>query len=246
VPAPGETKRWDVFISHASEDKPYVEPLARALNDAGISVWFDKMSLEWGDDIRTKIDEGLANSHYGIVMLSKAFLKKKKWTDHELSGLFALEEPGRKVILPIWHEIDQSDLVKYSPSLATRLAMVSSRDSITDIVETMRGMLGRSVEAKAEPSAPSVEMIAEMKKSSSIADAFFETTGAGAEKVQIYVRRSSSKDDLYMFETSLGEEQFGKRGEIAFKFGTTARLLELRGFLRMNAANRSGDRAFNL
>ena len=43
------------------------------------------------------------------------------------------------------------------------------------------------------------------------------------------------------------QEQFDTREEIVVKFGTTAKLLELRGFLRMNAAaNRSGDRAFNL
>jgi hypothetical protein len=39
--------KWDVFISHASEDKAYVEPLAAALRTAGVSVWFDKMVLNW-------------------------------------------------------------------------------------------------------------------------------------------------------------------------------------------------------
>jgi len=91
---------YDVFISHATEDKPYVEPLVEALEAAGIKVWFDKTALEWGDDLRPSIDRGLANCRYGIVVLSKAFLGKKKWTEYELNSLFALEQPGKKIILP--------------------------------------------------------------------------------------------------------------------------------------------------
>jgi hypothetical protein len=85
-----------------------------------------------------------------------------------------------------------------------------------------------------------------LKKANSIADAFYETTGAGAERVQMWVRRSLSDPDLYLFENSLGEEQFGTRGETALKFVTTNRLLEMRGFKKMNYGNRTGDRAFDL
>ncbi len=61
-PAPQKQgEKWDVFISHASEDKPYVEPLAKALEAAGVSVWYDRLVLEWGDDLRPMIDDGLVN-----------------------------------------------------------------------------------------------------------------------------------------------------------------------------------------
>lgn len=77
-PAPQkQSKKWDVFISHASEDKPYVEPLAKALEAAGVSVWYDRLVLEWGDDLRPMIDNGLVNCRYGIVVLSKAFLVRE-------------------------------------------------------------------------------------------------------------------------------------------------------------------------
>jgi hypothetical protein len=56
-------KKWDVFISHASEDKAQLaRPLASALNDRGISVWYDELSLKMGDSLRSSIDFGLANS----------------------------------------------------------------------------------------------------------------------------------------------------------------------------------------
>jgi hypothetical protein len=59
------------------------------------------------------IDHGLKNCIYGIVVFSKAFLAQKKWTEYELSGLFALEEPGRTRILPIWHGITETEMKAY-------------------------------------------------------------------------------------------------------------------------------------
>jgi hypothetical protein len=91
LPPRNKGEQWDVFISHASEDKEsYVEPLVKALVDANISVWYDRLVLEWGDDLRKKIDYGLMNCRFGVVVLSKAFLAGKKWTDHEFSTLFEL------------------------------------------------------------------------------------------------------------------------------------------------------------
>jgi hypothetical protein len=139
----GVAKEFDVFIAHSSVDKPYVVPLVSALEAAGISVWFDKTTMEWGDNLRSEIDRGLAACRYGIVVFSKAFLKKRKWTEHELNALFAREEPGEKVILPIWHGITRDDLIEYSPAFADRLAKDSITDGLADIVESLLSMLGR-------------------------------------------------------------------------------------------------------
>lgn len=56
-------KSWDVFISHASEDKDvFVRPLATALRQLGVSVWYDEFTLTVGDSISRSIDKGLADS----------------------------------------------------------------------------------------------------------------------------------------------------------------------------------------
>jgi hypothetical protein len=39
VAMPKEDLLFDVFVSHATEDKAYVEPLVEALKAAGIRVW---------------------------------------------------------------------------------------------------------------------------------------------------------------------------------------------------------------
>ena len=67
----------------------------KALTDAGVSVWYDREVLEWGDRLRPKINEGLIKSDYAIAVLSKAYLAKRKWTEHELDSLFAREELGQ-------------------------------------------------------------------------------------------------------------------------------------------------------
>lgn len=75
---------WDVFISHAWEDKEEVaHPLAEALKAKGLSVWYDKFTLKIGDSLRQSIDNGLSKSRYGVVILSKSFFAKK-WPKNEL------------------------------------------------------------------------------------------------------------------------------------------------------------------
>lgn len=48
-------RTWDVFISHASEDKADIaRPLYEALSGFGVTVWFDEAELGIGDSLRRK------------------------------------------------------------------------------------------------------------------------------------------------------------------------------------------------
>lgn len=134
--------QYDVFISHASEDKDgFVRPLAEELLKRGVRVWYDEMSLRWGDSLRKNIDRGLSNSRFGIVVLSKNFIKKQ-WTEYELNGLVAAEVEGIKRVLPIWHEISKSEVMKYSLPLADKLAMNTSIMTIEEIADELLNLLG--------------------------------------------------------------------------------------------------------
>ena len=141
-------KKWDVFISHASEDKEKVAlPLTDALRKAGLKVWLDRQELRLGDSLREKIDEGLAESRFGVVILSRSFLAKG-WPKRELNGLMALEEDGRKVILPVWHEITKTELAGYSPTLADRFAA----NTADGIAKTTKEILAVVLEDSDTPS----------------------------------------------------------------------------------------------
>lgn len=125
--------KWDVFLSHASEDKEsFVLPFVENLSSYGVKVWFDKFSLKVGDSLSRSIDEGLSNSKYGIVVLSKAFFNKG-WTEYELRSLLSREVGYQKVILPIWHEISKDDVLKFSPYLADKFALSTSSIDMNDI-----------------------------------------------------------------------------------------------------------------
>jgi signal transduction histidine kinase len=117
-------KKWDVFISHASEDKGgFVRPLARALSQLGVKVWYDEFSLEVGDSLSRSIDEGLAGSRYGIVVISPSFMQKR-WPERELRGLVQREVLAEeKLILPIWFGVTQQEVVNFSPPLADAFAL---------------------------------------------------------------------------------------------------------------------------
>ncbi|MBC7077440.1 MAG: TIR domain-containing protein, partial [Synergistales bacterium] len=118
---------WDVFICHASEDKESVaKPLAEALKRAGLRVWYDDLILVIGDSIQRCIDEGLRKSQFGVVILSHNFFRKE-WPQKELGALVAKERNGIKVILPLWHEITYEEIARYSPLLADRYAIPTSK-----------------------------------------------------------------------------------------------------------------------
>jgi DDE superfamily endonuclease/TIR domain len=107
------TIEWDVFISHASEDKEsFVRPLANRLQEQGLRVWFDELTLTVGDSLRRSIDRGLAKSRYGIVVISPNFLRKE-WPQKELDGLVAREIDGVKILLPVWHNIGAAEIRAY-------------------------------------------------------------------------------------------------------------------------------------
>jgi hypothetical protein len=129
----GET--WDVFISHASEDKEAVaEPLAEELRARGLKVWLDKTELRIGDSLRRKIDYGLAHSTFGVVILSKSFFAKG-WPQYELDGIVGASVDGSQRMLPIWHEISRDEIAKQSPSLVDKIGRNTALSTVAEIAD---------------------------------------------------------------------------------------------------------------
>ncbi len=134
-------REHDVFISHASEDKDeIVRPLAFALRNAGLSVWYDEFELKIGDSLRQKIDRGLAKSRFGIVVLSKSFIKKG-WTNYELDGIITKVVSGEQVLLPIWHNITKQEVVDFSPSIADKLARNTANFTVEEIASEIAELI---------------------------------------------------------------------------------------------------------
>jgi hypothetical protein len=133
---------WDVFISHAGEDTEAVAlPLAKLLGDRGVKVWLDAHELELGDSLRGKIDEGLAQSQWGVVILSPSFFHKR-WFQAEVDALVSRELSGQRVLLPVWHDLTAAELARYSPLLAARLG-VSTSEGLEKVRDAVLSVIGR-------------------------------------------------------------------------------------------------------
>lgn len=128
---------YDVFISHASEDKEgFVRDLAKRLEQQRIVVWYDEFTLKPGSSLRRSIDFGLAKCRYGIVVLSHNFFKKK-WTNWELDGLVSRQNAMEdEMLIPIWLDISRDTILDYSPPLADKVA-INSNIGIEEVVEKL-------------------------------------------------------------------------------------------------------------
>jgi hypothetical protein len=126
-------KKWDVFISHAVEDQEsFVRKLAATLTRLGLSVWYAETALRVGQSLSRSIDMGIAQSLYGIVVISKHFMAKH-WPEYELRGLVCRESTEDSVILPVWHGVTKQQVAEFSPSLADKFALDTAREEATDI-----------------------------------------------------------------------------------------------------------------
>lgn len=126
---------YDVFISHASEDKvPFVDSLVEALITRGVKVWYDRKILTWGRSIRQNIDLGLRQSKFAIIVLSEHYIQKY-WTQKEFNALFSLGSQLGEFLLPIWHNITPDRAKEFSPMLSDAIALISSDYTIEEIAD---------------------------------------------------------------------------------------------------------------
>lgn len=127
-------KRYDVFISHANEDKDeIVRPLVKKLKELSIKVWYDEECISIGDSIIDAITEGLERSLIGIVILSKDFFKKN-WTFMELGGISIKKSVKEQKLIPIIYNIDLSEIAIKLPFLADIKAIQCKDSSMIDHV----------------------------------------------------------------------------------------------------------------
>jgi hypothetical protein len=155
-PGGAEPYEHDVFISYAHEDAAVAVEIARELAARGLRVWIDKTALRPGDSLTRSIDRGLAGSRYGVVLLSRNFFQKE-WTQRELSGMFARETmEGKTLVLPLWHEIEGREILRYSPILADKYALKTS-DGIPFIADKLTQMFDPSSVGEARLPQPAAD-----------------------------------------------------------------------------------------
>jgi TIR domain len=129
-----EKKQWDAFVSYALEDQEsFVRNLAAMLTRLGLSIWYAETALRVGDSLSASISKGLAESRYGIVVISPHFVAKK-WTNWELAGLVNRQNSEEQnVILPIWHGVAKKEVIDFSPPLVDLFALNTTTEQANEI-----------------------------------------------------------------------------------------------------------------
>jgi hypothetical protein len=90
-----------VFICHSSRDKAIARKLADDLRTLGHEPWLDEYAIRVGDSIPGKIEEGLQNADFVVVLLSPSAVKSG-WVDREWKAKYWAEvSAGRVMVLPV-------------------------------------------------------------------------------------------------------------------------------------------------
>jgi hypothetical protein len=142
---------YDAFMSHAAEDKAVAEPIVHGLSARGHRIWFDSAELLVGDVLGAGIDHGLARSRFGIFVLSPMFFAKP-WPTTELNAVvsLAVESGDIRRLLPVLHNMENADLLRCSPILASRVSARTS-DGLATVTEVLDAALRRTPRSLATP-----------------------------------------------------------------------------------------------
>lgn len=124
--------KHEIFISHSSKDKDFVNKLYKKLEEKGVKTWYDDAELTIGDNLREKINKGLNECDYGIVVLSEYFIDSF-WTKREYDSLFTLMEDGK--LFPINHGLTREQLESFDKSLSDIIYRDTRKYSLDEIVD---------------------------------------------------------------------------------------------------------------
>jgi hypothetical protein len=137
-----EKATYDVFVSYASDDKKFVQQLVPALRAKGLAVWYDEGQLRVGDTALRKVEEGLEQSMYFVVVVSPNLLSRQ-WPQFEVG--VALGRGKKDRILPIYLKVQQPEMAKSLPILAGKRGISAEDYSIDDIA----GLVAKVVKGEA-------------------------------------------------------------------------------------------------
>lgn len=111
-----EERQPDFFLCHDSRDKPIARQLYEEMQILGLKVFFDEVSLELGDSLLQKLEDGIRTCTFGVILVTPNFLSNESWAKNlEYEGFINKYLADKKnQIVPIWHEVSSQEVRKLS------------------------------------------------------------------------------------------------------------------------------------
>lgn len=92
------------FISYSHKDKAFVSRLVSDLGSIGAKVWLDLVEMKVGDSMVQKIQDGINDSEWLVIVLSPNSIESS-WVNKELSAALVKELEKKSVyILPLLYK----------------------------------------------------------------------------------------------------------------------------------------------
>lgn len=114
----GQIRMFDVFICHASEDKPDIaHPLNEALKSENLRVFIDDEQIFLGDSLIDEINSALRRSRFVVAIISAKSIKKG-WPMQELRSVLSQQiSTGSKRLIPVIKKEDLAEVMQELPLL---------------------------------------------------------------------------------------------------------------------------------
>ncbi|RVW64922.1 TMV resistance protein N [Vitis vinifera] len=119
------TRGWnyDVFLSFMGEDTRhnFTDHLYRALDQKGIRTFRDHEELRRGEEIAAELLKAIEESRICVVILSKNYARSR-WCLDELVKIMGWKKCMGQLVLPIFYQVDPSNVRKQKGSYGEALA----------------------------------------------------------------------------------------------------------------------------
>ena len=120
---PGWRYEYHVFISFRGSDtrKKFTSHLYEALKRNGITTFRDDESLERGEFISLELLRAIEESRFAVVVFSKNYASSS-WCLTELAKIVECMDEKKLTVLPVFHDVDPSDVRKLRGTFADGFA----------------------------------------------------------------------------------------------------------------------------
>nr|XP_016472621.1 PREDICTED: TMV resistance protein N-like isoform X2 [Nicotiana tabacum] len=134
--SPSSHFSYEVFLSFRGEDtrKTFTGHLYSKLSDVGINIFIDDEELRKGDVISRELEKAIEGSRISIVVFSRNYASSS-WCLNELVKILECKEKLKQMVLPIFYDVDPSQVRKQTGLFGEALAKHKERSIGAQMVQ---------------------------------------------------------------------------------------------------------------